>query len=220
VSLVRRAVPLAVILILVSAQAGFAASLALTSAHLTAVTKTYGAQVTCTLAAAADSYVDKFSATTNFGTNTLLNVSPNSLTTERAFIRFDLTSCSPAIPIDALVRSASLRLTVATLTTATRTVELRTAMSAWTETVVTWNNQPVASATVSASLSVALATAAGTVLTWSASADVQAFVSGAATNVGWRLGDSAEGVALGPVLSLDAREAATGQPQLVVVYVP
>ncbi len=219
-SLLRRAVPLAVILILVSAQAGFAASLALTSAHLTVVTKTYGAQVTCTLAAAADSYVDKLSATTNFGTNTLLNVSPNSLTTERAFIRFDLTTCSPAIPTDALVRSASLRLTVATLTTATRTVELRTASSAWTETAVTWTTQPGASATVSASLSVPLATAAGTVLTWSASADVQAFVSGAAANVGWRLGDSAEGVALGPVLSVDAREAATGQPQLVVVYVP
>jgi hypothetical protein len=217
---VSRALLLGAALTLTLAQIAFGASLPVTPAYLTAATRSYGSAVTCTLNASADSYVDKFLATSNFGTSSTINVSPNSVTTERAFVRFDLTGCSPAIPSDALIQSASVKLTVAALTTATRTVELRTASASWTEAGVTWNNQPGASSSVTSSLSVPIGTSAGTVLTWTAPSDVQAFVGGAATNLGWRLSDSAEGSALGTVLSLNSREAASGRPQLVIVYLP
>jgi hyaluronate lyase len=215
-----RAVILALALNLALVQTGFAASLAITSAYLTAVTKSYGSAVTCTLSASADSYVDKLLAISNFGTSSTINVSPNSVTTERAFVSFDLGGCSPAMPSDALIQSASLKLTVATQTTATRTVQLRTASELWTEAGLTWNSQPAVSSTVTSSLSVPAATPAGTVLTWTAPSDVQAFVGGAATNLGWRLSDSAEGVLLAPALSLGSREASSGRPQLVIVYLP
>jgi hypothetical protein len=213
------ALGLAAALSLTSASIGLAASLGLSSARLTAVSKSYSAPVTCTLAASADSYVNKLLATTNFGTSTVLQVNPTTLATQRTFVRFDLTTCSPAIPSDALVQSATMRLTVATLTTGTRTYELRSVTGSWTETGVTWNNQPTAAGSVTASTTVSLGTAVGTVVQWTATSDVQSFVTGVGTNLGWRLGDSAEGGALGATLQLDSREAATGQPQLVVTYV-
>jgi len=195
------------------------AQLTLASAHLTTGAKTYSAPTTCTLSAAADSYVNKLLSGTNFGTATTLLVSPDSTVTERTFIRFDLAGCSPAIPAGAIVQSASLKLSVALLATATRTIELRSTQASWTEAGVTWTNQPSVSGSVTSSASVATGTVAGTVMTWTATSDVQAFVSGAATNFGWRLGDSAEGVLLGPTLTLGSKEAASGRPQLAVTYV-
>jgi hypothetical protein len=202
-----------------AAQHAAAAQLSLSSAHLTATSKTYGAPVTCTLGAAADSYANKLLAGSNFGTGTTLLVSPDLTTTERAFLRFDLTTCSPAISAGAIVQSASLKLTVALLTTAARTIELRSVLASWTEAGLTWTNQPSAAGSATSSATVPAATIAGAVVTWTATSDVQAFVSGAATNVGWRLGDSVEGVVAGPILTLNSKEAASGRPQLVVTYI-
>ena len=196
-----------------------AASLAISSADLTAATRTYGAPVTCTLTAVADSYVDAVLATTNFGTSGVLNVNPSAVGTERSFVRFDLTTCSPAIPADAIVQVAQLRLTVAALVPASRTIALRSATSAWTEAGVTWNTQPTVAGSVTASAGVTAGQTAGTVITWTATSDVQSFVTGAASNLGFRLSDSAEGAALGVVLSFSSREAASGHPQLVITYV-
>lgn len=197
---------------------GQAASLGLTSADLTAATRTYGAPVTCTLAAVADSYVDASLATTNFGTNLVLNVNPSAVSTERALVRFDLTTCSPAIPADAIVQTAQLRLTVASLVLASRTIDLRSVTLAWTEAGVTWTTQPTVAGSVSASAGVTAGQAAGTVITWTATSDVQAFVTGAASNFGFRLSDSAEG-GFAALLSFSSREASSGQPQLVITYV-
>jgi hyaluronate lyase len=197
---------------------GLASSLTVTAAHLTTAIQTYGAATTCTLAADADSYVNKSLGTTNFGTAITLQVDPDTVATQRAFIHFNLGSCSPSIPSTAIIQSATLRLTIAVLTTATRTVQLSPASASWTETGVTWNSQPGAGS-VTASTSVPSGSTVGTVITWTAASDVQAFVSGASSNVGWRLSDSAEGVVGGPLLTFDSREASTGQPQLVVTYV-
>jgi hyaluronate lyase len=198
---------------------GQAASLGITSADLTAATRTYGSPVTCTLTAVADSYVDALLATTNFGTGSVLNVNPSGLSTERALVRFDLTTCSPAIPADAIVQTAQLRLTIASLVLASRTINLRSVTSAWTEAGVTWNTQPTVAGSVSASAGVTVGQAAGTDITWTATSDVQAFVTGASSNFGFRLIDSAEG-GPGTLLSFRSREAASGQPQLVITYLP
>ena len=214
-----RGVLLVALIFFVTAGVAQAAALGISSAYLTAATRVYGAPVTCTLAAVADSYVDALLATTNFGTSGVLNVNPSSVSTERVFVRFDLTACSPAIPADAIVQTAQLRLTVASLVLATRTIDLRTALASWTEAGVTWNTQPAVAGSLTGSAPVTAGQAAGTVITWTATSDVQAFVAGAATDFGFRLNDSAEGAASGVVLSFSSREAASGQPQLVVTYV-
>ena len=90
-----------------------AAGLTITPEYLQRHSKAYGSPATCTLTSAADATVNAALANTNFGTSTSLSVSPNTLATQRAFVRFDLTGCSPAIPADAIVQSATLQLTVA-----------------------------------------------------------------------------------------------------------
>ncbi|MGH2489689.1 MAG: DNRLRE domain-containing protein, partial [Candidatus Limnocylindria bacterium] len=99
-----------------------------------------------------------------------------------------------------------------------RTIDLWRVAVAWTETGVTWNTQPAVAGSVSASTSVTAGQTAGTVITWTSTSDVQAFVTGAASNLGFRLSDSAEGVGVA-LLSFRSREAASGQPQLVITYV-
>jgi len=203
----------------VTPSVGHAAALGISSAYLTAATRTYGAPVTCTLTAVADSYVDRLLATTNFGTSGVLNVNPSAVSTERVFVQFDLTACSPAIPADALVQTAQLRLTTASGVLATRTIDMRSVSASWTEAGVTWNTQPAVAGSVTSSAGVTLGQGAGTVISWTATSDVQSFVTGATTDFGFRLSDGAEGAAVGVVLSFSSREAASGRPQLVVTYV-
>jgi hypothetical protein len=205
---------------LVQGAAASAASLVVSTNHLTAFTRTYGAVRTCTLSAVSDADVNKALATTNFGTATTLLVNADSTTTERSFLRFDLSSCAPAIAADALVQSATVQLTISVAALATRTYELRRATAAWLETAVTWNLQPAVASPATASTTVSLGAASGTVVEWTATSDVQAYLTGARTDVGWRVSDSSEGIALGTPLTFGSREAASGQPRLVVSYLP
>jgi hypothetical protein len=210
---------LAAALSLTSATIGLAAGLGLSSARLTTATKSYSAPVTCTLTASADSYVSNalFQGNSSFGTSTSLQV--NQADPQRTLVRFDLTACSPAIPSDALLQSATVRLTVAGLFLATRTYDLRSITGSWTETGVTYNNQPTVAGSVTASTTVTSGTGADTVVQWTATSDVQSFVAGVSTNLGWRLWDSSEGGLTGANLQTNSREAASGRPQLVVTYV-
>jgi len=214
-----RALALAIVMAFVDVSGASGASLPITAGNLTTVTRTYGASRTCTIGAAADSYANKASAATNFGTGTTLLLNADSTSTERAFVRFDLTSCSPAIPSDGLVQSAKVQLTVATAALATRTYELRPATSAWVESTVSWNVQPTVGGPTS-STTVSLGTLIGTVVEWTATSDVQAYATGTLTDLGWRLSDGSEGIFLGTPLAFGSREAATGQPRLVVTYLP
>src|SRR5437870_11041550 len=56
----------------------------------------------------ADTYVDQSKATTNFGNATTLTVRSQSTKNTRAYVSFDLTRCSPAIPSTATINSAGL----------------------------------------------------------------------------------------------------------------
>jgi hypothetical protein len=198
---------------------GAAANLPISTASLTVATRTYGAAQTCTVNPSADSYVARELASSNFGTATSLQVSPDALATRRMFLTFDLTGCSPAIPSDALVQSASVSLTVSALAAATRTYHLRASSASWVETSITWSNQPAVSSTVTGSTSVTVGTVAGTVISWTATSDVQSFVAGASINRGWRIGDGSEG-GVGSPLLFGSREASSGKPQLMITYLP
>ena len=196
-----------------------AAVLGLTSAHLTTASKAYGAVMSCTLEAVADTYVNKLVPNTNFGTATTVQVSPDSLATQRTFVRFDLSGCTPAIPVDALVQSANVQLTLTSAALATRTLELRVVTSGWAEGMATWNVQPAQAVSASSTAAVTLGSAAGTNIQWNASADVQAIIGGS-PDFGWRVADTAEGILAGATVSFGSREAATGRPLLVISYRP
>ena len=210
-------------LAVVIASLGFAraASLGLTSTGVVITNRTYGSPLTCTLtASAADTYIRSDQTGNSFGTLTTLDVNAQGSATRRAFVRFDLTACSPEISSDAIVHSASVRLTTASLaSTSTRTYNLHRATSSWTETT-TWASQPSVAGTATSSVSVPALTLAGTTFQWPAGRDVQSFIAGDQTNLGWRLNDANEGGLISLTNSFSSREAASNRPQLVITYAP
>lgn len=216
-----------------SAVPGLAASLNAASQNLTAYR-------TCTLTATpsstsvvADAHVRQAKPNTNYGTSTTLNVRSNTVGNERAYLKFDLTACQPVIAYGAIVRLATLRLFVSKLPTHCRTYDIFSATSSWSEGTITWNNQPFGTAlnnppAGSGSTSFTLG-AHGSCqfqnepasLTATLSSDVQSFVSGSTTNLGWMMRDDAEdstGSEIGTFTAKDAGVIAEA-PQLTVTYV-
>jgi acid phosphatase type 7 len=189
-----------------------AASLGVTSARVTMF-------ATCTLRAApADTDVDQGSATSNFGTSSDLYVrSKSGNANRRTFVRFDLASCS--IPSGAQVTSARLSFYLTGAPGQSRTYEARRVNASWVETTMTWNNQPAVAGVTSI---VATGTTSDVRLEWNVAADVQAFVSGSATNNGWRISDQTEGAATSPESKFASAEHGTSawQPRLLLAYYP
>jgi hypothetical protein len=206
-------------IVLLASTVAIATSLSISAAPLATFTRFYGTPSTCSLQPVADSHVlnGGADADTNYGTLTTLDVRADAASSARALVRFDLSSCSPAIPADAILHEAKLRLTLYSNATATRTYDLHRSTGAWDEATVTWNNQPAVAAGVTSSVTVSSGTAAPAAAEWNVLTDVQDFVSGAATNDGWRLNDSAEDTTV--ELIFQSGEALSGQPELVITYV-
>ena len=212
---------------------GAAASLNLTSQAFTPYrTCTITATPTSTTAV-VDTNVRQASPTSNFGTVTPLTVSSGASINQRIYLKFNLTVCSPAIPTTAIVRLATLRLYMSAVPAACRTMDLYPTTVAWTETVVTWNNQPFGTtinnpASGSRTGTFAVGTpvgcanqAAGYVVGGTVTTDVASWVSGATTNLGWMIRDDVEGSATTRTSSFAAKELGTvaQEPQLVITYV-
>jgi hypothetical protein len=159
-----------------------------------------------TLSAAADSRLDEASATTNFGTDTIIRVrSQNSNRNRRAVARFAL----PALPSGCTVTGARLRMN-ASSSVAGRTIEAIRLASSWTESGITWANQP---ATTGAAVS---STSGAGWREWDVTSHVQAMYSG--SNDGWLLRDSAESATTAAEQQYHSREDATNPPELVVTF--
>jgi hypothetical protein len=186
---------------------------------LTTYERSYGPPTTCTLTAASDAYVREDSPATAFGAETTLEVRAQAGARGRSLLRFDLGACSPGIPADAIVRSASLRLTVVSADlTGSRTYDVSPISAAWSDATVTWGGQPGV-AGLTASQAIAAGTLAGTNVEWSVVSDVQDFVAGASTHHGWRISDASEGSVLLEAVQFHSRESVTGLPTLVITYV-
>jgi hypothetical protein len=196
-----------------------AASLGVTSSSLTV--STYASSITpsiCTLSAASnDAYVSQASASSNFGTATALNVRSSAAANMRTFVQFSLSSC--AIPANALVTSASLKLFMNSAPTASRTYDAARVTGSWTESTATWSNQPAVAA--SASASVSTGTTSNVTLAWTVTADVQSFVDGT-SNFGWRIKDATEDSATARTGAFRSAEYGTAaqRPVLTVTYYP
>ena len=214
--------------------AGSAASLSLTSQNLTPYQTCTLTATPATTTAVIDASVRQGSAGTNFGTSTTNNVASGSGANRRLYVRFDLAQCSPAIPSSAILRLATMRQYLTAVPAVCRTVDIFPVLASWTESGITWTNQPFGAAinnppTASRTGSFTVGTPAGcqnqatgvysvgaTVTT-----DVASFVSGGATNFGWMLRDDVEGSGTTRTITMSAKNLGTvaQAPQLVVTYV-
>lgn len=172
--------------------------------------------------AVIDDYVQQDKPSANNGAApAALDVQSSSGKNWRAFVRFDLSACSPAIPATATVKQAQLRMYATSGTTTPRTYEVRKALASWTETGLTWANQPAVAA--SATDAVACCALSNTYYTWTVTPDVQSFVNTPAANFGFRISDSAEDSAIAVSARFRPHDGNPGNkydqaPQLIVTY--
>jgi hypothetical protein len=213
---------------------GSAANLSIGSAALTPYRTCLLSATPTTTSVVADAEVRQASPTTNFGTSTTNVVTSSGTANRRVYVRFDLASCVPTIPAGATVRLATMRLWLSGLPAACRTLDLFRATVAWTETGLTWNNQPFGTALnnpatgsrtdsfdagtpVGCENRVAGAYSVGALVT----SDVAAFVAGSATNFGWMIRDDVEASATARTVTASAKNLGTlaQVPQLIITYV-
>jgi len=196
---------------------------------------------TCTLsgttgvsASVRDSYVDENAPTTTNGSAATMNSQSRNNRNRRSYVSFDLTTCAPSLPSSAIVTGATLRLWVTAIPAGTcRTEDVFAVASAWTQSAITWNNQPFGTAINSPASgartdSITIGSGAGCTIgsaaqyvPWNVTANVANFVSGSATNFGWMIRDDAEGAnGLGFTVTFSTSDAASvpQAPQLVVTY--
>jgi hypothetical protein len=219
---------------IVGGAGGSAAGLSLSSAALTPYRTCVLTATPSSTSVVSDAEVRQANPGTSYGTQTTMAVSSAASSNRRVYVWFDLTACAAAIPATASVRAATLRLYASALPPACRTLDIFRATASWTETGLTWTNQPFgtainnpASGSRSTSFDIGTPTGcanrtAGYVAGVDVTSDVAAFVSGSATNRGWMLRDDAEGSATARTVTFSAKQLGTiGQaPQLVVTWVP
>lgn len=134
----------------------------------------------------ADSYVDQDNEDNNYGTSDDLKVrSQSGEKNKRAFIRFDFN-----FPTGTSVLSSELKLFLDDAPSSTRTYAIDRSLSSWTETDITWDNQPATLGTPTASV------ITGTIndiwLSWDVTDDITDFVNGISSNYGWGVSDTVE----------------------------
>jgi hypothetical protein len=159
---------------------------------------------TQTVTASRDSWVWEASPTFNDGAGTSLYVNSRAGSNMRVLVGFSL----PAVPAGCSVTAATLRLN-ASASAAGRTLQAFRGGAAWTETGVTWANQPATAGTPATA-----ASALGWV-GWTVTAQVQAMYSGA--NDGFLVRDSVEGNASDLTQQYSSREG-PNPPQLVLTF--
>jgi hypothetical protein len=156
-----------------------------------------------TLTATADSWADQNNTSQNNGTATTLAVLSQNNKNRRAFVNFSL----PATPTECSVTAASLQIYAQTVQ-GSRTINAYQAAASWTETGVTWANQPATSG------SAASTSNSSGYESWNVLTEVTSMLSG--SNNGFIIEDSAEnGANVGQ--TYQSREN-TNPPKLVLTY--
>lgn len=212
---------------------GSAASLSLTSQNFTPYRTCTITATPTTTSAVGDTTADEQTANANHGSDPTVSVATSNNKNQRIYLRFDLTTCNPAIPASATVRLATLRLYMTVVPGACRTLDIFPPTASWVETTLTWNNQPfgttlnnppTASRTGTFNVGTPVGCqnrVAGYVLGGTVTSDVAQFVAGTATNFGWMIRDDTEGASPARTATFSAKELGTvaQEPQLVITYV-
>ncbi len=213
------------------ASPAFASSVTVASNNLTTFHSCVLSGVATTSTSVSDALVDQSKPTQTHGGGTSMTAESLSSKNQRSYVRFDLTSCAPAIPTSATVRTAIVRLFATAVPATCRTDDIFRVTATWSDAAITWNNQPFGttvnnpssgSATAQMSVGTLCLTnlAAGYVTGWNVTTDVAAFVAGSATNNGWMIRDDAENAAVAATATYSTHEAASAPhaPQLVIDY--
>jgi hypothetical protein len=217
-----------------NASIGYASSVSVASANLTVFATCTLSGTTGASASVRDSFVDENAPTTTNGGAATMNSQSRNNRNRRSYVSFDLTTCAPNVPSSAIVTGATLRLWVTAVPVATcRTEDVFAVASAWTQSAITWNNQPFGTAINSPASgtrtdSITVGSGAGCTIgsaaqyvPWNVTTNVTNFVSGGATNFGWMIRDDAEGAnGSGFTVTFSTSDAASvpQAPQLVVTY--
>ena len=157
---------------------------------------------TVNLAASADSWLLGSSATSNYGSDSVLKVDSKSGANARALVRFSL----PAIPAGCQVVDAKLRLYAGSYKTG-RTIDAYPVTAGWIESAVTWASQPAPAG------SAAGAASGSGYREWNVTAQL---VSTYSANTGFLVRDRIEGNG-GVEQGYHSREKGTDNPPQLVV---
>ena len=209
-----------------------AATLSLTSKALTVYRTCTLTATPSTSTAESDAFVNQAAANGTNGTGATMDIQSSNGANRRTYIRFDLTKCRTVIPAAASVKNATLRLYVTAIPAVCRTEDVFRVTASWSETTITWNNQPFGTSvnnppTAQRTSAITIGgapcqnTATGTYVSgWDVTADLAAFVAGSATNYGWMMRDDSESSATARLARFSTREAnlLAQSPQLIVTY--
>jgi large repetitive protein len=160
---------------------------------------------TVTAAANIDSWIDQSSPSSNFGSDQILKVKRETGgKAMRALVRFTL----PATPAGCTVTGATLRLWAASAATG-QTLQALRLNGSWTESGVTWSNQPATTGAAATTTSVAGWNQ------WTVTSQVQAMYAG--TNNGFLVRFAVE---TNPVaeMQIHARNKGSEPPELRVTF--
>ncbi|KJK46831.1 hypothetical protein UK23_22390 [Lentzea aerocolonigenes] len=160
-----------------------------------------------TTTATGDSWVGQNEPATAHGTDATLRARSKANANARTLIRFPLQ----AIPAGCQVSGAKLRLYSSTAATG-RTLYLNRLAAPFTESSVTWNNQPAVTGT-----SASASSHAGWV-EWNATDQVKAMYAG--SNHGFRVRDASENAGTAAEQRFTSRENTTNRPELIVTFSP
>jgi hypothetical protein len=213
--------------------AASASSIALTSSHLTTLSSCGLMSYPSSAGLTNDVYVDEAAPGANDVASANLAVSSGADANERTYIRFPLSSCLNPIPAGATVRSATLRLFSTAMAPTCRTVDVFAVPStpAWSDSAITWNNEPVGTTINNPAASQRIySTQIGAgpctyqtlnaYVNFDVTSDVVKFVAGTATNYGWMLRDDTEGSSSVQLTTFASRRGTVaGQaPTLMISY--
>jgi hypothetical protein len=149
-----------------------------------------------TASVAADTYVSSSNTAVNFGSGTTLNIGGGN----SALVVLDLSSL-PAGLTTSNVQKATLTVFVNNVSTAGG-LDVSQVLSAWSESLVTYNSRPLISVPFQSNVPVA---AANSYVTFDITSLVQQWVTGAAANYGVEIDASAAQPAT--VVALDSKES-------------
>jgi hypothetical protein len=231
---IRRSSTLA-LLVGAAAAAAVAGVVWASAAALTVTPKNSSAFRACVLTAypnastvSIDSWADESGKKDDKTSGDVLQITSSKNKNQRAFLRFDLTKCSPPLAAPATVKQATLRLYTVTLPASARTYNAQrvtgpcneTATTCWTESGLNWNSQPPVAAAVTSTLT--MTSSPGGYYGWDVTADVASMVAGTTSNSGWRIADSVEDAAtqVGVVFRSRRAQVSSQTPQLVITYSP
>jgi hypothetical protein len=201
--------------VLTAAAAGvaYAATLNVGSWHLWSGSQTL-TKSTCTLTpATTDTFVNEANTSQTNGAVKTLDVIPDTGSRKYSFLQFDLSSCS--LPTTAGADSATLSLFMSNAPTGSLTLSASRVTSSWSNST-TWTTAPsVAAATDSK----ASGTANNVWITFTVTADVDDFIKGNLSNLGWRISESGTLQGAGKDLTqFSSSDQTSNKPQLVVNY--